>query len=371
MTRKHGLRLSLFLFLFLSLGLYSTVPACTIFRLARDGQVWFGSNEDWPDADFSLYTVPRADGRFGALYVGFGGEAPACGINEHGLCFDMASVEFKYKPLDSRKSESDRFIVQKLLEECRSVDEALDTLSRYNLQLLSQTQILLADPSGACAVVESDTILVSRGGLQVITNFRHTEPGADSIPCDRYRAVRRVLEHRSASLEAMRSALAAASVPATQYSVAFDLKNAQVYIWLYHNYADYVKLDLRSEIAAGPYVKDLTSVFPYETVSLARFIAHNKRPEPTPVVLPTASLDSLCGSYAIAPGYNVNIFRRGDSLYCRMFGTAPYALVPSSSRDFFFRFIPAQIRFVDTPGGGTDSLRLKYAIGEIPAVRLK
>ncbi|MCE5272096.1 hypothetical protein LLH00_12540 [bacterium] len=369
MTRKLVLRLCLFLFLVA--GQWSPAPACTIFRLARDGRVWFGSNEDWPEADFSLWTQPPSDGRHGVLYIGFGGEAPACGINDRGLCFDLASVAFKYKPLDSRKGESDRFIVQKLLEECPDVAAALDTLSRYNIALLSQSQLMLADPSGACAVVESDSILVSRDGLQVMTNFRHTEPGAASIPCDRYRAVCRVLEHKTAALEPVRSALAAASVPATQYSVAFDLTSGQVYIWLYHNYADYVQLDLHKEIAAGPYLKALPDLFPYVPVAFTRFSEGNRRPQPKAVSLPVACLDSLCGSYAIAPGYNVNIFRRGDSLYCRMFGTAPYAIVPSSSRDFFFRYLPAGIRFIDTPGGGTDSLRLKYAAGEIPAARLK
>jgi hypothetical protein len=356
---------------FLTASFYGLVPACTIFSLARDGQVWFGANEDWPEADFSLYTVPRSAGHYGVMYIGFGGEVPACGINEHGLCFDLASVSFKYKPLDSRKLTSDRFIVQKLLEECSSVTEALDTLSRYNNGFLSQSQLMLADKSGARAIVESDSIIFSRGNLQVMTNFRHSEEGGGPAPCDRYQAVERVLKTGPSSLEAVRSALAAAHVGDTQYSVAFDLANGQVYVWLFHNYADYVKLDLRREILAGPYVKPLPGVFPYETVSFSRFTASHKRPEPKPVFLAGASLDSLAGDYAIAPGYNVNITRRGDSLYCRMFGTAPYVIIPSSSRKFFFRFLPAEIEFIDAPGPGIDSLRLKYAAGEIPAVRLK
>lgn len=353
---------------FLSASFNGPATACTIFSLARDGQVWFGANEDWPEADFSLYTVPPSAGHYGALYIGFGGEAPACGINEHGLCFDLASVAFKYPPLDSRKLTSDRLIVQKLLEECASVAEALDTLARYNVELLSQSQLMLADKSGARVIVESDSVMLSRGGLQVMTNFRHSEAGADSVPCDRYRAVRRVLKDRPASLDAVRSALAAASVGGTQYSVAFDLANGQVYIWLFHNYADHVQLDLRREIAAGPYVKYLPEVFPYETVSMRRFLDSHKRPEPKTVTLAGAVLDSLAGDYAVAPGYNVNIIRRGDSLYCRMFGTAPYAITPVSSRKFLFRYLPAEIEFAGAP---VDSLRLKYAIGEIPAVRLK
>jgi hypothetical protein len=347
------------------------VEACTIFSLARDGQVWFGANEDTQEAALSLWTVPAGGGHYGVMNIGFSGEVPACGINDQGLCFDLASVPFKYSPLDSRKSPSDRFIVQKVLEECADVAEALDTLARYNIEFLSQLQIMLADKSGTCAIVESDSIILSRGGLRVITNFRHSEAGADTLPCDRYRAVRRVLENRPASLEAVRSAVAAASVGDTQYSVAFDLKNGQVYIWLFHNYADYVKLDLRREIAGGPYIRTLSEIFPYETVSRNRYVKNNKRPEYKPVTLGGACLDSLVGMYAIAPGYNMDITRRGDSLFCRMFGLAPYAIIPASSRQFFFQFLPAEILFIEAPGAGIDSLRLKYSDVEIPAARLK
>ena len=348
-----------------------TCSACTIFSLARDGQVWFGANEDWPEADFSLWTVPPEGRHYGALYIGFGGEVPASGVNDQGLCFDLASVAFKYPPLDSGKLSSDRFLVQKLMEECAGVAEALDTLARYNIEFLSQSQLMLADKSGARAIVESDSVIFSRGGLQVMTNFRHTEAGPGPAPCERYQAVERVLGERSPSLEAVRSAVAAAHVGDTQFSVAFDLANGQAYIWLFHNYADYVKLDFRSEIAGGPYVKSLPEIFPYVTVAWSRFASNHQRPAYQPVTLKDDYLDSLVGTYSIAPGYNVSITRSENSLYCRMFGTAPYVIVPVSLHKFFFRFLPAEIEFIGSSAGQVGSLRLKYAAGEIPAARIK
>ena len=72
------------------------LSACSIFSVAREGRVWFASNEDWPLTGFDIWTQPAGDGKYGQLYIGFAGEVPACGINEQGLCFDLASVSGKF-----------------------------------------------------------------------------------------------------------------------------------------------------------------------------------------------------------------------------------------------------------------------------------
>ena len=122
---------------------------------------------------------------------------------------------------------------------------------------------------------------------------------------------------------------------------------------------------------AGLYPGLLAGFFPYGPVAAESFAASHKREEYQPVTLGQAYLDSLVGSFSIAPGYDIQISRQGDSLYCRMFGTAPYVIMPASRQKFFFRYLPAEIEFIGAPGEYVDSLRLKYAAGVIPAARVK
>jgi hypothetical protein len=371
---RGGQVLLLVIALITSQAFFSPVRSCSIFSLNRDGRIWFASNEDWPLTGFDVWTQPAAEGKHGVFYIGFGGLVPNCGINDQGLCFDLDSVGPKYSQLDSSKITSDRFVLFKVMEGCSSVSEALDTLARYNIEFLSQSQILIADRFGSSVVLESDSVIVRRGeGPQIITNFRHTEAAGVPAPCDRYPAIERVLADGGSTLATMCSALAAScqeTGSATQYSVAFDLQSLQLNIWFFHNFADRVTLDLRQELAKEAYLKPLTEMFPYQSAAYQRFVEKNKRPVYETISLEPGYMDGLTGTYAIAPGYNVEISRDGNALYCRMFGMAPFEIFPATPNDFMIEILPAQIEFAGTETGRAASLSLVYPFGKLPAQRV-
>lgn len=274
MSFNHGqltpCRLKIMHFI-LSLGLallmlISSSSACTVINLTKTGSTIAGNNEDWNDPDTRIWFIPASDGKYGREYFGFGNGYPQGGVNDQGLFFDFTATVERPITRSLDKPEYDGNLIEKVIEECASVEQALKLLDKYNLSRYAKAQIMLIDSSGNSAIVEGDDIIPLSGDYQILTNFYQTQFKRDEYPCARYRIADDFLSHvNNASVGIMTSTMAAVHQEGaypTQYTNIHDLKSGDIHLYHFHNFNNPVKLNIYEELLKGEHSYDIPSLFP-------------------------------------------------------------------------------------------------------------
>lgn len=122
---------------------------CTIFTASLGNIVFAGNNEDMCTTNTEIHLIPGTDGKYGRIFWGFiGDENYQGGMNEHGLFFDGAgtpSVEMGEWNLPEFEG---RYIFETILEDCKTVEEAIERVKMYAQPFLQFSHILMADANG-------------------------------------------------------------------------------------------------------------------------------------------------------------------------------------------------------------------------------
>ena len=122
-------------------GLDSKVR-CTIIYASDSTMALAGNNEDWNNPFPIIWFQPAEDEKFGYMGFGFPGGWPKeagfqreGAVNEKGLFYDFAAAEEVSVPHDPNKRDCDKLLTTKIMEECSTVDEAIQKFSEYNFKL--------------------------------------------------------------------------------------------------------------------------------------------------------------------------------------------------------------------------------------------
>jgi len=157
---------------------------------SADGVPRFGRNLDFPSldvaADQSLVVVVRPEGRHAFAAVTWPGLVGVLsGMNEHGLT--LANMEVKRTPRVPAAMPY-AFLYRAILEECRTVDQAIALLEREGRQ--TANNLMLMDAAGDRALVEiaPQAIRVRRAKNQapLVATNHHREDGGEPDVCTRY-----------------------------------------------------------------------------------------------------------------------------------------------------------------------------------------
>jgi CubicO group peptidase (beta-lactamase class C family) len=84
-----------------------------------------------------------------------------------------------------------------------------------------------------------------------------------------------------------------------------------------------------------------------------------------------ASLDPLVGSYQLAPGFVLDIRRKGNELFAQATGQGELPIYPRSETEYFYKAVDAQLSFVKDSTGKISSLILHQAGRNLPGSRVK
>lgn len=255
------------------LATFASYP-CSIFMAVDGDRVLAANNEDYYlDVTPVIWVEPGEEGKHGRLCWGFEEEKPRDfaqgGLNTKGLFFDAAvTPESGTKRIKGKKKSPDN-MGDAMLAECATVTEALAWLERWDLQLINNGHLLLADASGDGAVVElhEGAMRVFRreqGNYVAATNFSFAEPGRGNYPCPRFEAVRKYFkeEKGAVSPEAFREVLRSISVPRTRdeskgrdggtlYSNLCDLKQGTITFYRERDFDSPLVVSLEQELAKG------------------------------------------------------------------------------------------------------------------------
>jgi hypothetical protein len=266
-------------YIFLSLILTKSifVNACTIF-IANDGQnVWIGNNEDeLQTTKYRMWFYPAGsknygyaiwtDLNFGKLLKGFSYLNPQGGLNEFGLFLDYTAVDEIAIVKDNQKKDRKKQVVTDLLKKCKTVEEALAYLNKYNLIKLKYAQLFIGDATGNYATVTGGYVVRKADNSFVLTNYCINKGNKEA--CHR----RDVATHYlNSSATFQLNDIASILQKSTQklpnnlisnYSMAINLKTSTIYLYYKNDFATVSKLTLAEELKKGKHHKDIQNYFP-------------------------------------------------------------------------------------------------------------
>ncbi len=261
MRIKVVLSLQVLILLF-SIKAYS----CTIFYLSNDSIILAGNNEDWKDPYSKMWFYPPEGNKYGWIKFGWGSGFPQGGMNDQGLFWDGTSGPYLGMPYsESNKEEYPGPIMQKVIAECANVREAIDIFSNYYCEDQYKAQYLVGDSKHNSIIVEGDSIISMEDKYLILTNFYHSNPDLGGYPCWRYDIANEMItSNNSYTTYLIGSILSATHQEGkypTQYSQIYDLQNCQIYLFYYHNYEEFILIDLKEELNKGYRSFDIPALF--------------------------------------------------------------------------------------------------------------
>lgn len=264
-TCRNAARMVILLTCLLLLASKNT-QACTIFCISMDGMVLAGNNEDWEDPDTRFWIYPPEGGKHGWIKFGFGSGFPQGGMNDRGLFWDATAGPHMDMPAsEANKSLYHGPLMQKVIEECSSMSDALELFNAYYCEDQYKAQYLVGDSTGHSMIVEGDSILHRDIHYQVLTNFYQSDPDLGGYPCWRYeKAVEMLGQCGELNLHFAGTVLASTHQEGrypTQYSGIYDLRNQVVYLFYFHHYQEFLVIDLHEEMKKGTTSREIPALF--------------------------------------------------------------------------------------------------------------
>jgi isopenicillin-N N-acyltransferase-like protein len=231
-----------------------TLPASA----SPDGVARFGRNLDFPSlgvADrYTALLVYKPEGRYGFASVGWPGMIGVLsGMNEHGLT--LANMEVA-RPARIPTAMPYTLLYRAVLEQCRTVDEAVAFLEKTPRQ--TANNLMLMDATGDRAAVEitPESVVVRRADAPtspvVSTNHQRgkmTIEGATGH-CDRYDYLRAqaMADHGRIDVDAIESMLRRVGGSMTLQSMVFEPSTRVMYLSAGSNAATkpFTRIELKS-----------------------------------------------------------------------------------------------------------------------------
>lgn len=156
----------------------------------KDDLLIFGRNLDFPGRDVAhrhtIVEVIRPKGKYAFASVTWPGmEGVLSGMNEHGLTLAVMNV---YNKKDTAKGVPYTLLFRRVLERCKTFDEAKDYLEKA--ERTCGNNLMVCDASGKCGVFELDhaqcKLREPDDGAVIATNHWRLDPKNESQTCPRW-----------------------------------------------------------------------------------------------------------------------------------------------------------------------------------------
>jgi hypothetical protein len=247
------------------------IKACSIFYATDGKNIFAGKNVDWEVPECQIRFVLSTNNSYGYVvhcikYLSNSFSANG-GLNDQGLFFEWANnglpPDSKFHVKGTTNYNGDVMI--KMLTSCASVEDAEKIFRTYNIPGFSFAHLLIGDRFGNSVVIEraendSLAFIINGDSYQIATNFLNSylnDPvTARFVGCYRFNYIDEMLKNnKDISVDLFRTILDGAGNKGQQYptiySIIYDLKNLDVYAYIYSNYEEVLKFNLINELAKG------------------------------------------------------------------------------------------------------------------------
>ena len=227
--------------------------ACTIFVVTDGQRTLFCNNEDWSDPKTYIWFVPGSGSRLGCAYVGFGNQWGQGGVNTAGLAYDWVAG-FKDEWARDPKLRNPRGnSAERMLESCRTVDDAVAFYQKYWEPDFSRSRILVADRTGASAIIGAKNGKLSVERETTCRGFGFAHSTLDKLlPQQPEPTVTRAFEILKLSRQS--------GTYATKYANVYDLVAGEIYLRPTGEDDEPIRLVLADELAKGRHFYELPRI---------------------------------------------------------------------------------------------------------------
>ncbi len=237
--------------------------ACTLFWANRNDRILCAKNMDWSNPATRMLFLPASERVYGRMYFGIEGSwgfTNTSGMNDQGLWYAGASLAPRTDIVNTyNKPESDYELVEKVMRECATVDEAIQVFTQY-WEPHWNGHTLLADKFGNCVAIEygNDDVVFIRNtqDFQVMTNFYLCDTSnARWYDCYRYQVAEAMLsDSAEVSFNLFRDiadATHADGTGQTSLTTLHDLKSGDIQLYSMRNFHEVLTINLFDELAKG------------------------------------------------------------------------------------------------------------------------
>ena len=252
-TKNTSASMRLFFLLAICLCASASIHACTIFVLTDTNRALFCNNEDVDETKNRIWFIPSGTKRYGCAFVGQAGNQWAQGgLNTEGLAFDwVAGAHEKWTQRSQKKKTPRGNPAERMLEICSTVEEAIAFFQTHKEPSFSYANILVADHTGESVIIgaKDNRLQIERrscsrgfgyGGRVLATMLpQNGEP---------------TVANAGAILSACRQGYG------TKYSNVFDLKCGEIFLFLFPDHPDPVRLNLAFELTKDRHYYDMREI---------------------------------------------------------------------------------------------------------------
>lgn len=278
----------LFLSILLTLFSLQTTFPCTMYKITKNGKTIVGNNEDWISPNSQFWFEPATDISYGVMYMGLLNNFAQGAINEAGLVFD--GFANSYLPVNNTERKTKIYIgdaIKKIMQQMQTVEEVKNYLSTINLSSLSSSQLVFVDKSGTYLIVEGDELIIGDEKEKAFSNFYYSQISSEKdIPLENFQNGLKFLKNSKgkSSLSYCGNAMqkfASQKLFGTQYSTIYDLNTLKIRVYLFHDYSEYIEIDLKDELNKGKHKTMIASLFPEESIGFKHYSKYNNSENPT------------------------------------------------------------------------------------------
>lgn len=262
--------------------------ACTMYKITKNGKTIVGNNEDWISPNSQFWYEPGTNHKYGVMYMGLLDNFAQGGINEAGLVFDgFANPEL---PINNTEGKITTYIgtaIKNIMQEMKTVREVRNYLSTLNLSSLSSSQIVFVDKTGAYLIVEGDELIMGKEKEKAFSNFYYSQVSSEEeVKLENFQNGLKFLKNSrgKSSLPYCGKAMqhfSSSKLFGTQYSTIYDLDSLKVRVYLFHDYSEYIEIDLKEELKKGEHKTMIANLFPKESIGYQHYSKYNNSENPT------------------------------------------------------------------------------------------
>ncbi|WP_248723284.1 hypothetical protein [Seonamhaeicola sp. ML3] len=275
--------------------------ACSMYKLTQNGKTIVGNNEDWTSPNGQFWFEPGEENAFGVMYMGFLNNFAQGAINEAGLMFDGF-----WEPYLVVKNTKDKLEIpiqdalKKVMQTMSSVEEVQSYFNTINLTILENGQLVFVDKSGTYLIIEGDNMFLGNEAEKTFSNFYYSQINSlEDVELPYFQKGQNFLAKTQKvgsmkyCVEAMANFAQSGGIAPTQYTTIYDLNTLKIRVHLFHDYSNYIEIDLISELQKGNQRKMIAELFPKNSKG---YIHHKKYNNPEH---PTLLLEELIGDYEL------------------------------------------------------------------------
>lgn len=259
------------------------INACSVF-IANDGKnVWIGNNEDeLQNTKYRMWFYPVKNNdfgytiwtelSFGKLLNGFSYLNPQGGLNQYGLFIDFTAIDDVEVIIDPTKPDRKKQVVTDILKSCKTVEEALAYLSKYNLMKIKSAQLFIADATGNYGTVHGGYVIRKTENNFAVTNYcinnEYNEPCHRRDIATQYLASTKRFQLNDVTSILEKSTQKLPNNLITNYSMAVNLKTSTIYLYYKNDFTTVSTISVTEELKKGKYHKNVEEYFPKNVTCL-------------------------------------------------------------------------------------------------------